>query len=328
MAQQLQYLKIPGLLLKSGKVQDVSVSYQTFGRPLHTAPIVLVNHALTGNSSILQWWHTIVGPGKALDTHKFTLLALDIPGNGYDGDVDHLIYNYQDWCLGDVGHAFAKAISQLGIDTIEIGVGGSIGGALLWEMLAAAPDLFKTIIPIAADWKATDWLIACCHVQEAILETSDRPLDVARQHAMTFYRSPQGLNYKFNRRIIDGSYTVKQWLHYHGRALQQRFQLPAYRLLNRLLWTTNATRLYNDDIEKLMAATTTAVELISIDSDGFFTAARDVATYNTLKTTHDIKQHTISSIHGHDAFLIEHDQVHSILKGILERRLQTVVNDR
>jgi len=324
MAVKLNYISIKDLELRSGKTQDISVSYQIYGRPLHTAPIILVNHALTGNSSIDQWWEPLVGAGKELDTDKFTLLAFDIPGNGYDSDVDRLIYNYQDWCLADVGLAFAKAIKSLNIKTIDLGIGGSIGGALLWEMIAIAPTLFNTIVPIAADWKATDWLIACCHVQESILETSSRPLEVARQHAMTFYRSPQGLQDKFKRKRIAGSFAVNDWLDYHGNALEQRFQLPAYRLLNRLLWTTDATQNFEGNIDKLVATTETAIELIVVDSDGFFVAQEDRDTYELLKNQHEIHYHEIKSLHGHDAFLMEHDQVKEILSGILIKQFSTV----
>ncbi len=324
MTDKLQYIPIKDLQLRSGKTQDISISYQTFGRPVHTAPIVLVNHALTGNSSIDKWWEPLVGAGKVLDTDKFTLLSLDIPGNGFDGAVDRLIYNYQDWCLADVGLAFAKAIQSLNITTIDLGIGGSIGGALLWEMIAIEPKLFKTIVPIAADWKATDWLIACCHVQESILESSSKPLEVARQHAMTFYRSPQGLKSKFERAQIAGSFAVNNWLDYHGKALEQRFELPAYRLLNRLLWTTNAVEKFDGKIEKLAGSTKTVIELIAVDSDGFFLAQEDRDTYELLKEEHSINYHEIKSLHGHDAFLIEHDQVKNLLSGILARQFETV----
>lgn len=319
MSEKLKHISIPDLKLRSGKQQDVSVSYQIFGRELHTAPIILVNHALTGNSDVTSWWGEIVGAGKTINLNHFTVLALDIPGNGYDDDAEHLIYNYQDWCLGDVALAFAKAIQTLQISRIEIGIGGSIGGALLWELLAIQPNLFKTIVPIAADWKATDWLIACCHIQETILKTSNNPIQTARQHAMTFYRSPQGLKQKFGKKMVDNVYKVKLWLDYHGNALEKRFMLPSYRLLNHLLWNTDATRDFDYSIEKMVKKSETIIHLIAIDSDGFFLAQEDRDTFNLLKDAHPIFYHEICSVHGHDAFLMEHDQVTRILEEIITK---------
>jgi homoserine O-acetyltransferase len=313
MAQKLKHIKLPNFKLKSGKVQDISVSYQIFGRALHTAPIILVNHALTGNSSVNEWWSQLLGSDKAIDTNKFTVIALDIPGNGFDENIDHLIFNYQDWTLEDVAMAFVAALKQLKICYIHTGVGGSIGGSLLWEMTVIYPELFGTIIPIAADWKASDWIIANCHIQDRILTHSSQPLEDARQHAMTFYRTPQSFRKKFNREKEAG-FKVINWLNYHGLQLKERFTLPAYRLLNHLLSTANAARNYNDNILKAVASSETKIRLIAINSDGFFTAQEDRETYELLRNYRDIEYHEIDSIHGHDAFLIEHDQVTRLLK--------------
>lgn len=313
MAQQLKHIELPNFKLKSGKVQDISVFYQIFGRTLHTAPIILVNHALTGNSSVPEWWGELLGSDKAIDTHKFTVIALDIPGNGFDENIDHLIFNYQDWTLVDVALAFVAALKQLKICYIHTGVGGSIGGSLLWEMTVIYPELFGTIIPIAADWKASDWIIANCHIQDRILTHSSQPLEDARQHAMTFYRTPQSFRKKFNREK-EADFKVINWLNYHGLQLKERFTLPAYRLLNHLLSTANAARNYNDNILKAVASSETKIRLIAINSDGFFTAQEDRETYELLRNYRDIEYHEIDSIHGHDAFLIEHDQVTKLLK--------------
>ncbi|BAO54404.1 alpha/beta fold hydrolase [Nonlabens marinus] len=323
MSEKLNHIAIPDLLLQSGKKQSIQVSYQTFGRELHSAPIVLVNHALTGNSNVPSWWGALVGDGETIDLNQVTVLAFDIPGNGYDGITDHLIYNYQEWCLGDVAFAFAKAIQTLNIQHIDIGIGGSIGGALLWELLAIQPKLFGTIIPIAADWKSTDWLIACCHVQEQILKYSEKPIETARQHAMTFYRAPQGLKEKFKREKLANEFKVNQWLDHHGKVLEARFSLPSYRLLNHLLWNIDAAASFEGNIEKILKRSDTIIEMIAIDSDGFFLAAEDRETFDLLRDQHPVRYHEIQSLHGHDAFLIEHDQVAQILKDIFRRNLQS-----
>ena len=60
---QLYYLKIPNYNTKSSKTTLIQLSYQTFGRSLNNAPIVLVNHALTGNSQVIGkngWWNDLI----------------------------------------------------------------------------------------------------------------------------------------------------------------------------------------------------------------------------------------------------------------------------
>lgn len=318
MSSSLKHIHLPDFQLQCGKKQSISVGYQIFGCQLHTAPIILVNHALTGNSSVIDWWSDIVGSKKAIDTDRYTVIALDIPGNGFDGEVEHLIYNYQDWILEDVAHAFAKALQELRICYVHAGVGGSIGGCLLWEITVAYPELFGTIIPIASDWKATDWIIANCHIQERILLNSKQPIEDARQHAMTFYRTPQSLRQKFNR-AKDADFKVISWLDHHGKVLKKRFTLPSYLLLNHLLATANAAEHHNDNILKALANSDVRIRLIAINSDGFFTAHEDHETYQLLKNYRDIEYHEIHSIHGHDAFLIEHEQVTELIMTQLQQ---------
>ncbi|AZQ43548.1 alpha/beta fold hydrolase [Nonlabens ponticola] len=316
MSVNLETYQIPDFESISGIKQDVHLTYRIYGCALHSAPIILVNHALTGNSDLESWWFEMVGPDKPLDTNRFTLLTIDLPGNGHDRDVDHLVYNYKDWNLGDVARAFVRLFEHLGIRQFHLGIGGSIGGALLWELLAIEPSLFKTIVPIAADWKATDWLIACCYVQEQILSTSSAPLETARKHAMTFYRSPQSLKHKFQRAQVNDQFKVNAWLDHHGKILKSRFTLPAYRLVNHLLQSTDAARSHKS-IDEVVGNTETQVHLVAIDSDGFFVPQEDRDTHQRFRDTGKVHYYEIKSLHGHDAFLIEHDQVSHIINQIL-----------
>jgi hypothetical protein len=90
--------------------------------------------------------------------------------------------------------------------------------------IASEPNLFATIIPIAAELEATDWLIAC-HVQETILSNSSNPIQTARQHAMTFMGHHQGLKQSSMKKV--GDHFINQWLECHGEALEERFFIPS-----------------------------------------------------------------------------------------------------
>lgn len=85
MKNELQHINISNFKTSSGRILDIPLSYQVFGKPLHSAPIVLVNHALTGNSDISGengWRKTLAGENKVIDTEYFTVLAFNIPGMG------------------------------------------------------------------------------------------------------------------------------------------------------------------------------------------------------------------------------------------------------
>ena len=180
---------------------SLPLSFALFGLPLHSAPIVLVNHALTGNAQVTGengWWNDLIGEGKTIDTTKYSVLAFNVPGNGSDS---FSIENYQDFTARDVARIFLKGIETLNIEQLYAIIGGSVGGGIAWEMLALAPNITKKLIPIATDWKSTDWMIANCFLQEQILNHSSKPIEDARIHAMLCYRSPESFKEKFQRTI-------------------------------------------------------------------------------------------------------------------------------
>ena len=320
MNQELLYIHVKDFTTKSGfQISTLQLSYQLFGLELGTAPVVLVNHALTANSSVVGengWWNQVIGKNKTIDTTKVTVIAFNIPGNGYDG---LLIENYQDFVAKDIANLFLIGLRKLGILQLHSIIGGSLGGGIAWEMAVLNPDIAQHIIPIAADWKSTDWLIANCLIQEQFLLNSKNPVHDARMHAMMCYRTPASYKAKFNRSVHEELkiFNIESWLLHHGKKLQERFQLSAYKMMNHLLSTIEVTNTKNwaFELNKIKAQ----IHLVAINSDLFFLAEENKETFRELsKFNLQLTYHEIKSIHGHDAFLIEFDQLDKILRPIFK----------
>lgn len=298
---------------------SLNLSFEVFGPTLHSAPIVLVNHALTGNSTVTGesgWWNDLIGDNKTVDTQKYTVLAFNVPGNGYD---ETLLLNYSDFTARDIARLFLEGINYLAIDQLFTIIGGSVGGGIAWEMLAIKPEITQHLIPIATDWKSTDWLIANCFVQEQILNNSSKPIEDARSHAMLCYRTPESFKEKFNRTVNEEKniFNIESWLIHHGVTLQRRFQLSSYKLMNQLLRTIDITRNRMCTFEELISKTEAHIHIIGINSDLFFTANENRDTYEQLKKMNKkVSYGEIDSIHGHDAFLIEYKQLDKLLASI------------
>ncbi|MDA9028247.1 alpha/beta fold hydrolase [Flavobacteriaceae bacterium] len=308
---------------QSGKATPIMLSYQTFGKPLHEAPIVMINHALTGNSNVTGkegWWSPIVGPNKVIDTNVFTIVAFNIPGNGFDQSSNSLIENYKDFTARDIAEIFAIALDQLKINSLFAVIGGSVGGGLAWELAILRPNLIEHLIPVAADWKSTDWLIANCYIQEQLLNNSSQPLVDARMHAMSLYRTPESFKAKFDRitQKDQDIFAVESWLNHHGKVLNERFQLAAYKMMNQVLKTIDITNGRGSFVE-VASQIKSNIHIITINSDLFFKAKENWDTYVDLKSHKDnVSISEIQSIHGHDAFLIEYDQVQAILETVFK----------
>ena len=313
MKTSLQHLKLKKHQLVSGKILDIDLSYQLFGKNLHSAPIVLVNHALTGNSNVTGetgWWNSLIGDNKIIDTTIYSVVCFNIPGNGFDGN---LIENYQDFTPKDIANIFLKGLLFLNISKLHTLIGGSLGGAIGWEMLALNPDLAENFIPIACDYKTSDWLHAQCLVQQFLLDQNDQPLQKARIHAMLCYRTPASLNERFKNEIHPEKQILNShdWLNFHGEKLNERFSLNAYRLMNYVLMSINTDE---SKLKKIKAN----IHLIGVDSDLFFPAFEMQRCRDSLMPIKsNTFYHEIKSIHGHDAFLMEYDQLNQILNTII-----------
>ena len=197
MPQTLVHSELQKLRLTNGQV----LSYQHFGQDYTTAPVIVINHPLTANSCVIGtegWWNDLIGENKTIDTNTYAVICFNIPGNGYDGDF---IEDFKHWHTGTVAGYFIAGLRQLGIRKVNALIGGSIGAGIAWEMAALSPQFIEKMIPIGGDWKSSYWMIANTYIQKQILDSSPKPIEIARMHAMMCYRTPQSFKFRFNRTI-------------------------------------------------------------------------------------------------------------------------------
>jgi len=316
---KVKTISITNFTTASGSYYEViDLHYQHFGQDFIGAPVVLINHSLTGDANVAGssgWWNEIVGPNLTIDTNKYAILAFNIPGNGVN---DYLIEDYQAFHTGDIAEIFYKGLQALGVIELFALIGGSIGGGIAWEMAALYPSITKKLIPVAADWKATDWIIANTFFQKRLLDNSNDPLRDARIHAMLTYRTPASFTNRFRRtkNLEKNIYNVESWLIHHGDKLFNRFLLQAYKMMNHLLASVDVTR-NGKSIEEIIQSIKSEIHLVAIDSDIFFAPEEDQKTFKIgKKYKKNFFYHEINSIHGHDAFLIENDAVSKIFENI------------
>jgi aspartokinase/homoserine dehydrogenase 1 len=316
---ELQHISIKNFITENGINNSViQLSYQLFGMNLGTAPVVLVNHALTGNSHVAGkdgWWKELIGQDKVIDTKIYTILAFNIPGNGFDGFV---IENYKDFVARDIAKLFLLGLHELKVNKLFAIIGGSLGGGIAWELAVLEPNITEHLIPVATDWKSTDWLIANCQIQEQFLLNSKNPVHDARMHAMLCYRTPESFNERFQRSKNHELeiFNVESWLLHHGKKLQERFQLSAYKLMNQLLKSIDVTKNRPNDFNVLENINAN-IHIVGVDSDLFFTAEENRQTHKQLAVTNpNVTYNEINSVHGHDAFLMEYDQLEKIIESI------------
>src|SRR5690606_19056203 len=209
--------------------------------------------------------------------------------------------------------------ATLGISHIALAIGGSLGGMVALEYVTAATVPVDHLVVIAAPARATaralGWSAAQRFALDAAPDRSEAGLAAARAIAMLTYRGTRGLDARFgNTRAASGRWAVEEWLAHHGSALVARFDAATYRTL---LGALDA-----HDVGSLPEAAARTAERvgrvtgIGISSDVLYppSGVRDWVRAYRARGVH-ARYRQITSVHGHDAFLMEWDQLSNVLRG-------------
>ena len=292
---------------------DLRVAYRRDGPPASSA--VLVVHALTGSADAAgDWWEPLIGPGKALDTDERQVICLNLLGSCYGTTGPREVADFPPITPRDMARAQWAALDALGVERIELVVGGSLGGMVALEVALERPEAVDAVMPIAAPATIGNLAAGWNHIQLQLLDLDrDRGLELARQLAMTTYRS----EVDFDTRDGIGSY-----LEHQGIKLRQRFDAGSYAALAGAMNAHDIGRERGGLVNafRLLADADVAVTGVGIEGDILYGPRQVHALVEAARSAGaDASYREIHSDKGHDAFLVEWDEVTDFLREALSR---------
>src|SRR5690554_169088 len=154
MKQKMNKKRIPKYLTRHFSDETCEISYQWTENVNEAKPVVVILHALTGNSTVSGkdgWWKEIVGENKTIDCNKYNILSIDTLGNGYATNTHLHIHSIENITVNDVAKINLWLLDELQLTTVHSLIGGSLGGAIAWEMWKEKPDFFQQLISIGAN---------------------------------------------------------------------------------------------------------------------------------------------------------------------------------
>ncbi|HYI12133.1 MAG TPA: homoserine O-acetyltransferase [Thermoanaerobaculia bacterium] len=305
-------LPFPLILESGGVLEEVAVAYRTWGK-LDAAGTnaVLVCHALTGNADADEWWEPLIGSGRALDPDRDFILCSNILGSCY-GTTGPSSYGpgFPRITVRDIVAVQRALVRHLGVRRLRLVIGGSFGGMQVLEWALSAPDLVETIAPIATSGRHSPWTIAWSEAQrQAIALDPVRGLAVARMIAMSTYRSHGSYGSRFGRAHQEGAFHVENWLRNHGQRLVDRFDAATYVTLTHAMDSHDVAR-GRGAYETVLGSIRQPTFIVSIDSDVLYPPAEQEELAVLIPNA---TLRTISSIHGHDGFLIDAAAINEVL---------------
>ncbi|HCS61086.1 MAG TPA: homoserine O-acetyltransferase [Microbacterium sp.] len=344
------------------ELPSIRMAYESWGE-LNAARdnAILVLHALTGDSHLrgeagaghptAGWWEDIVGPGAAVDTDKWFVIAPNMLGGcqGSTGPASVAPDGYE-WAsrfpyltIRDQVAAQVLLADELGIDRWSAVVGGSMGGMHALEWAVTHPDRVERLAVLSSPPVNTADQIALNSVQlEAIridprfqggeyYDRSDsegphRGLALARRMALLNYRSPIELNQRFQRSWQSGvsplghggRFAVESYLDFHGNKFTRRFDANSYITVVEAMSSHDVGR-GRGGVEEALQTVTAKTLVLGIDSDRLFPVDGQQRIARSIPNTLDGNEPVVlTSDFGHDGFLIETDEVGAHLRRLLE----------
>jgi homoserine O-acetyltransferase len=345
-----------------GALPAVRVAFETWGRlSPQRDNAVLVEHALTGDSHVVGeagpghptpgWWNGLIGPGLALDTDRWFVVASNVLGGcqGTTGPASHAP-DGRPWggrfpyiTVRDQVEVEALLADALGIDRWALVVGGSMGGMRALEWGVGRPHRVRRLLVLASTPYATGDQIAWCAPQLAAIRGDagyrggdyyDGPagtgphvgLGVARRIAHATYRSQPELNLRFGRKPQPGEhplagrgrFAVESYLDHQADKLIRRFDANSYLVLTEAMNSHDVGRARGGTAAALRRVTARTA-IAAIDSDRLYPVPLNSEIADGVPNALPLR--VIASPYGHDGFLIETGAVAELLEELLAEDL-------
>ncbi len=302
------------------------------------------------------WWDDIVGPGKAIDTNEYYVVCANVPGSCYGTSgppatnpetgepygTDFPAVTVTDWT-----ECQRRLLDELGVPHLHAVTGGSVGGMNVLEWAKQHPDHVEKLMPIAAAPRMDPQCLALDAIARRAITSDpnwnegdyyggDPPaegLALAREIGHVMYLSKASMDRKFGRRSAGREATrsfpadpaadffpyrdVESYLDYQAESFIDRFDANAYLYLTRAMDNYDLSAGFESDAAALAAFDGEAL-VMSFTADWHFTPAQAEDLADALREAGaDVAHHVVDSDHGHDAFLVEPENVGPPLAGFL-----------
>lgn len=338
---EVQFFAIQGKFpLENGmQLIDPVVAYHTFGQINATRDnVIWACHALTANSNVFEWWQGLFGDDEIFNPGEHFIVCANILGSHY-GTTGPLSKNptsgkkyYHDFPLvtiRDMVRIHQLLANELGIEKIQLILGGSMGGQQALEWTIMEPSRFENAAYIATSAAHTPWGVAFNESQRMAIESDPswklrtdtagiEGMKTARSIALLSYRNYQ--TYGNSQKPTDEEMIypdrAPSYQRYQGEKLARRFNAFSYWHLSKAMDSHNIGRGRNG-IEQALSKITASVIVLSLERDLLFPLADQLRIWKGIPGS---SHHVIPSMYGHDGFLIETKKIsvalHKFLQGI------------
>ncbi len=307
----------------------------------------------------IGWWDNMIGPGKPVDTDHFFVIGVNNlgscfgstgpmsihPETGKPYGADFPVVTVEDWV-----NTQARLADKLGIRKFAAVIGGSLGGMQAMAWAIQFPKRLEHCVVIASTPKLSAQNIAFNEVaRNAILSDPDfhggnyyehgivpkRGLRLARMVGHITYLSDDDMAEKFGRDLqrpngesndyrfsFDVEFEVESYLRHQGDKFSTYFDANTYLLITRALDYFDPSRRYDGSLNRALAEVQAKFLVVSFSTDWRFppNRSREIV-QSLLSNKSEVTYAEIDAPHGHDAFLLDDERYHNLLRAYFAQML-------
>lgn len=293
------------------------------------------------------WWEQMVGESKPIDTTKYFVICINSLGScfGSTGPTsinpetgERYRLDFPVLTIEDIARGGHEVVKSLGLNRLHSVVGASMGGMTSIAYAILFPEIAESVVSISGSARAAPFAISLRSLQREIIQSdpiwnegnydvTEEPvlgMRLARKLGMLTYRSAAELEQRFGRELIPEErqtgesfgldFEVESYLEAHANKFIGTFDANCYLYLSRAMDLFDVAD-HGGSVEHGLAKVGASRALIiGVETDLLFPISHQQRIADGLEDgKREVIFHSLESIQGHDAFLVDMDRFRPIL---------------
>ncbi|HJS22272.1 MAG TPA: homoserine O-acetyltransferase [Steroidobacteraceae bacterium] len=347
-ARRIVRLDRPFPMRLGGTLRDVDIAYETWGELsaardnallIFTGLSPSAHAASSPEDPAPGWWEDMVGPGRPIDTHRWFVICINSLGSCFGstgpaskepetGELYRL--RFPVLTVEDIARGGFEVLRSLGLETVAVVVGPSLGGMTAHAFCAQFPGAARTLLSISAAARSTPFAIALRSLQREMIrrdpawEGGQYPpgsgpvtgMRLARKLGMITYRSAAEWQVRFGRERAPQErrsgdpfgidFEIEGYLEVKASRFVGQFDPNCYLYISRAMDLFDLSEHGGSVVAALKRSALRQALVIGVETDLLFPLASQREIAEGLEQAGVKTQFSIlPSIQGHDSFLVD-----------------------
>jgi homoserine O-acetyltransferase len=348
-ARRIAKLNQPFPMRLGGVLRQVEIAYETWGELstrrdnallIFTGLSPPAHAASSPDDATPGWWEDMVGPGRPIDTRRWFVICINSLGScfGSTGPASRdpetgepYRLHFPVLTVEDIARGGFEVLRSLGLESVAVVVGPSLGGMTAHAFCAMFPGAARTLLSISAAARSTPFAIALRSLQREMIRrdpawaggqypAGQGPITgmrLARKLGMITYRSAAEWQVRFGRERASQQrkagdpfgidFEIEAYLEAKANAFIGQFDANCYLYISRAMDLFDLSEHGAGSVAAALKRSALKQALvIGVETDFLFPLASQREIAEGLEQAGVKTQFSIlPSIQGHDSFLVD-----------------------